>query len=48
MDEYAAQSKDRTHAAQKAGKFDDEIVNVNGGDGFGLTQNFIHVDGFYF
>ena len=26
MDEYAAQSQDRTHAAQEAGKFDDEIV----------------------
>jgi len=26
MDEYAAQSQDRTHAAQQAGKFDDEIV----------------------
>ncbi|MBO6728711.1 MAG: acetyl-CoA C-acyltransferase [Maricaulis sp.] len=26
QDEYAAQSQDRTHAAQQAGKFDDEIV----------------------
>ena len=26
MDEYAALSQDRTHAAQEAGKFDDEIV----------------------
>jgi len=26
MDEYAAQSQDRTHAAQEAGAFDDEIV----------------------
>ncbi len=26
MDEYAAQSQNRTHAAQEAGKFDDEIV----------------------
>lgn len=26
QDEYAAQSQDRTHAAQEAGKFDDEIV----------------------
>ncbi len=26
MDEYAARSQDRTHAAQEAGKFDDEIV----------------------
>ena len=26
MDEYAAQSQARTHAAQEAGKFDDEIV----------------------
>ena len=26
MDEYAASSQDRTHAAQEAGKFDDEIV----------------------
>ena len=26
MDEYAAQSQDRTHAAQKAGRFDDEIT----------------------
>ncbi|PHS36201.1 MAG: acetyl-CoA C-acyltransferase [Robiginitomaculum sp.] len=26
MDEYAAQSQTRTHAAQEAGKFDDEIV----------------------
>ena len=26
QDEYAARSQDRTHAAQEAGKFDDEIV----------------------
>ncbi|MBO6798053.1 acetyl-CoA C-acyltransferase [Maricaulis sp.] len=29
QDEYAAQSQDRTHAAQQAGKFDDEIVPLS-------------------
>ena len=28
MDEYAAQSQDRTHAGQEAGAFDDEIVPI--------------------
>lgn len=28
QDEYAAQSQDRTHAAQQTGKFDDEIVTL--------------------
>ncbi len=29
QDEYAAKSQDRTHAAQQAGKFDDEIVGMS-------------------